>query len=258
MPMTSAYDRFCAWAYARARTHIAPAVRNSQYAYRDALRQALSGQGRWLDVGCGHDMLPEWMASEDRDLNLTAWTATGIDLDFDSIKRHRRLRWRLVGNIERLPFRANSFDLVTANMVIEHVADPIALFTELGRVLTPNGRLIVHTPNASGYTTRLTRLIPESLVRPLAGMLLRRHAEDVYPTFYRANTRQDLAAAAAAGGLDVLSFDFVDSSPQLVRIPPAMAVELAAMRVMTNSSLARFRACILATFGKSHRIPDRL
>jgi ubiquinone/menaquinone biosynthesis C-methylase UbiE len=60
-----------------------------------------------------------------------------------------------------------SVDLVTANMVVEHAEDPAALFAEVDRVLRPGGSFLVHT-NSSGYTTRLTKLIPEGLRPGLA------------------------------------------------------------------------------------------
>jgi SAM-dependent methyltransferase len=249
MAFSAAYDRLCARAYAAARSRFAPAIRNSQYAYRDAIRTALTGTGRWLDVGCGHDLLPEWM--DDRSLDLAGWEVAGIDLDRRAIRRHRSLRWRIVGNVERLPFRSSAFDLITANMVVEHVADPLSLFAELGRVLAPGGRLIVHTPNADGYTTRLTKLLPDRLLAPLASLLLRRHAADVYPTYYRANSRHALQSAAGSGPLALRSFEFVNSSPQLVRVPPLMLVEVLAMRLMQAPARAQHRACILATFERT-------
>ena len=252
MPLTAAYDRLTDRVYDRARAAIAPEVRNSQYAYAERLRAALAGTGRWLDIGCGHDFLPPWMPSSDRNLNLQNWKVTGIDMDARAIARHPDLHHRVVGSGEQLPFEDNAFDLVTANMVVEHVATPERLFAEVRRVLTPGGRLIIHTPNVHGYTTAITRLLPERALAPLARILLRRKAEDVYPTFYRANSVADLQQLADSNGLAIENCELINSSPQAMRILPLMLMELLLMRSLRSRRGERFRACLLTTFRK-HR-----
>ena len=251
MPVTAAYDRLTDRCYGKARALIAPEVRNSQYAYAERLRSALAHGGRWLDIGCGHDFLPEWMSPRDRQLEVARWNVVGIDMDARALARHPALTHRFVGNGEQMPFAPNVFDLITANMVVEHVAEPARLFAEIGRILAPGGQVIVHTPNAHGYTTALTRLLPERALSPLAGALLKRKAEDVYPTYYRANSVADLRALAAGSGLAMDSCDLINSSPQAIRIPPFMVMELLLMRSLRSPHVARFRACLLATFRKS-------
>jgi SAM-dependent methyltransferase len=251
MSVIAAYDRLTDRVYSRARTLIAPEVRNSQYAYAERLREALAGGGRWLDIGCGHDFLPAWMPPRERQLDVERWSVAGIDMDARAIARHPTLTYRVVGNGEHMPFADNVFDLVTANMVVEHVAQPARLFAEIGRILAPGGQVVIHTPNVHGYTTALTRLLPERALSPLAGALLGRHAEDVYPTHYRANSVGDLRALACGGGLVMESCDLVNSSPQAIRLPPFMVIELLLMRSLRSPRAARFRACLLATFRKS-------
>jgi ubiquinone/menaquinone biosynthesis C-methylase UbiE len=46
-----------------------------------------------------------------------------------------------------LPFKDNSFDVVWASEVIEHVADTARWLSEVRRVLAPSGRLLVTTPS---------------------------------------------------------------------------------------------------------------
>jgi SAM-dependent methyltransferase len=253
MSATSTYDRVAQHLYWRARSLIAPEVRNSHYAYAERLRLALKGSGRWLDIGCGHDFLPPWMAPHDRVIDIDRWTVAGIDMDGSAIARHPRLRHRVIGNAERLPFAADSFNLITANMVVEHVAEPSRLFAEISRVLAPGGRVLLHTPNVHGYTTTLTRLLPEQALAPLAGVLLGRKAEDVYPTYYRANSSDEVHVLAERHGLAVDACELINSSPQTVRVPPLMVMELLLMRSMRLPHIARFRACLLATLKKPAR-----
>jgi len=250
MSMISAYDRLNDHVYGRARSLLAPEVRNSQYAYAERLRSALEGGGRWLDIGCGHDFLPPWMRSTDRTLDLRRWCVTGIDMDAQAIARHPGLRHRVIGTGEQLPFEDNAFDLVTANMVIEHVEAPAYLFAEISRILAPGGRVIIHTPNVHGYTTAITRLLPDRALAPLARLLLNRRAEDVYPTFYRANSVTDLRRLARDSGLAVERCELINSSPQAIRILPLMVMELLLLRSLRLRLVERFRACLLTTLRK--------
>lgn len=52
---------------------------------------------------------------------------------------------------ERLPFADSSFDLAICWDVVEHVQDPEQLLAELGRVLRPNGRVLITIINRYAY-----------------------------------------------------------------------------------------------------------
>jgi SAM-dependent methyltransferase len=249
--MGSLYDAVCARSYEFLSRTILPDLRNSQYAYGDALRSLLaSGSGTWMDLGCGHDFLPPWFRADDRKLDLRGWRVIGLDADLDALQRHGNLRHKIFGTAERIPVVDGSLSLISANMMVEHVEHPESLFAEIGRVLAPGGRALIHTPNLEGYTTRLTRAIPDSLLKPLAKALLNRASEDVYPTYYRANTEAAMRAAADRAGLRLVRCEHVDSSPQFYRVPPVMAMEVALMRLARRPRLASLRPCLIAVFEK--------
>ena len=60
----------------------------------------------------------------------------------------------VIGRGEQLPFPTSSFDAVVCSEVLEHVAAPAHVISEIGRVLRPGGRLLFSLPNR----TRLSRL----------------------------------------------------------------------------------------------------
>lgn len=50
-------------------------------------------------------------------------------------------------NAEPIPFSDDSFDLVIATHVIEHISDPISFFREIGRVTKPGGSIYIEAPS---------------------------------------------------------------------------------------------------------------
>jgi 2-polyprenyl-3-methyl-5-hydroxy-6-metoxy-1,4-benzoquinol methylase len=62
----------------------------------------------------------------------------------------------LPGDVFELdPAITGQFDLVIACEIIEHVADAAGLLRQLGRFLTPNGRILLTTPNGSYFRNKL-------------------------------------------------------------------------------------------------------
>ena len=93
-----------------------------------------------LDVGCG--------TGANLKLLQTFGRAEGIDISPQAVDfcHERGLDSVKLGAIEHLPYETGSFDLVTALDVIEHLDDDVAGVRELGRVLRPDGRLLVFVP----------------------------------------------------------------------------------------------------------------
>jgi ubiquinone/menaquinone biosynthesis C-methylase UbiE len=105
---------------------------------------------RVLDVGCGKGGLIISCALRDCD-------AVGIDIDLSEL-RIAKLRSKNFSAISLqlircdakfLPFRNNSFDLVTATSVLEHVDNPERAVKEMVRVLKPEGYILLTIPSPS-------------------------------------------------------------------------------------------------------------
>lgn len=102
--------------------------------------------GKLLDVGCGNGVR---LAQ----LRALGWDVQGQDVDAEAV-RHVREKLGIdahLAPLEDIRFAEESFDCVTLNHVIEHVADPISLITECRRILKKDGILVVVTPNASSF-----------------------------------------------------------------------------------------------------------
>jgi SAM-dependent methyltransferase len=232
--------------YGRLKRLIAPELRYSQDLYEETLKSHLTAETAWLDLGCGHQVLPPWRAAEEQKLVARCRMIVGIDYDFDSLLRHQNLNHRVRGTITRLPFADNSFDLVTANMVVEHLDQPEEQFREVGRVLKPGGVFIFHTPNARGYATRLARLIPGGSKAKLAYILDGREENDVFDTFYRANTEESIGHVAAAAGFEVCKIRMLVSDAIFGVVPPLAALELLWIKLLMTRILRPLRTTIIA------------
>ena len=101
---------------------------------------------RVLDLGCGDG----WMTAE---LSRAGAAPTGIEVAQAAIDRARgrypELDLRLAPIDGPLPIEDNACDVVWASEVIEHVADTARWLSEIRRVLRPEGRLLLTTPNHS-------------------------------------------------------------------------------------------------------------
>jgi SAM-dependent methyltransferase len=231
----------------------APETRFAQELYADVLFRYVRRDTDWLDLGCGRKLLPEWYGDREALLVATARHITGIDYDCPSLCAHSSIRKLVRGDISALPFATGSFSLVTANMVVEHLAHPAKTFAEVNRVLVPKGRFIFITPNALGYITALTRLVPSSIRPRLAKLLENRSQEDVFPTLYRANHPRTIKRLAAVSGFVAEELRLVTSAgmPQLALYPPLSILELMWINLLESELLRIFRQNIIVVLRKA-------
>lgn len=145
---------------------------NQDYLELVATRLSLDKYQRVLDVGCGHG---HW---GQRLLPLLGADATlvGVDQERDWIELARgRSRARGLearsdyqqADAAKLPFADGSFDLVTCQTLLMHVASSTDVLNEMRRVLASGGRLLLaepsNLPNQFSTDTVQRALPPEDL-----------------------------------------------------------------------------------------------
>ncbi len=204
-----------------------------QTRYARFLADHVQGVSQWLDVGCGRQIIPpDKMSLPDQQACFgKVKFLVGLDVD-QAILDHPLLSARVIGLCGNLPFSAESFDLVTANMVVEHVTDPVDFLSDIFRVLRPGGRFIFHTPNSRYYLVRLARLTPNSLKRRIIWKLEQRRDEDIFETHYTLNTPDLVAAAARNTGFEVETLNVVGGDGSFGSLGPLGWVECLALKTV--------------------------
>ncbi len=141
----------------------------SQNGYFKKLK-AYSGQSKSiLECGCGPATILELLWQKNKQFY-------GIDISEKSIALARKRLFNKknihisVGQVEKLKYKDNTFDLVFANAVMEHLTDPDKSVNEMIRVTKKKGKLIIMSPNygspffpsvcsAAGLFPRIARFI---------------------------------------------------------------------------------------------------
>jgi ubiquinone/menaquinone biosynthesis C-methylase UbiE len=232
---------------------IVPDLRNSQYHYRDELRELLDPKNLWLDLGCGRQLFPDWMPNlKNIQKNMFARCQyyIGIDYDLASLHDNKLTKSKIFGNIEKLPIRSGSMDVVSSNMVVEHVKDPDNLFLEVKRVLKSDGVFIFHTANLLNYGTFLSKLIPQGIKNRIIKYLENRDDEDVFPTYYRINTPSKIVHFGRKFGFEIIDMNMVNSSAELVNLGPLVIFELILIWFFNMRLFKNFRSNIICCMKK--------
>jgi SAM-dependent methyltransferase len=113
-------------------------------------RELVGGPGRnVLDLGCRYGALTRAYVEGNH--------VTGVDVDREALAEAAKLgvetHWANLD--ERFPFEADTFDVVVAGELLEHVRDPEHVVAEARRVLRPGGRFVGSVPNAYRLKNRL-------------------------------------------------------------------------------------------------------
>jgi SAM-dependent methyltransferase len=152
-----------------------------------------------LDAGCGHG---NYIIDEYRS---RIHQAVGVDIDRQAVRKNVCLDKVVIANLEDLPFEDEYFDVVLSLWVLEHLENPLPVLSQLYRILKKRGVFIFVTPNKTNGLILLKRLLSTFpvLSRKLFNRLYGRKKEDVFGTFYRANSKSDLRILADRAGFKI-------------------------------------------------------
>jgi SAM-dependent methyltransferase len=207
---------------------------------RRLLDEALPPGAVVLDAGCGR-------TSRLRDYRDRIARLVGVDRDEAAGCENPFVDEFLPADLEQpLPFETDTFDLVYANFVVEHLHNPERAFAEWRRVLKPGGTLVLLTSNRANPLMAMAGRVPRR-----ARMWIKRRGagaaeRDVFPTFYRANTPKRLSHVAASASFTPISVEYVATLHRYgARLPGIagllMAVERALPAARRSTIVAGYR-----------------
>ncbi|HUG92005.1 MAG TPA: class I SAM-dependent methyltransferase [Planctomycetaceae bacterium] len=177
--------------------------------FRAAVLERLAPDSRVLDLGAGRGVVRQM------DVRGCAGRVCGVDPD-GRVLENPQLDEARIGTGEAIPYPDGTFDVVFADNVLEHLAEPPATFREVRRVLKPGGVFLVKTPNRRHYVPTIARITPQSFHRRVNRRRGRDDA-DTFPTLYRANTPRALERLAGNAGLDVRHIRLIEGRPEYLR-----------------------------------------
>lgn len=203
--------------------------------FREAILAALKPQHRILDLGAGAGVVSQ--------MNFRGLAARvcGVDPDL-RVAVNPHLDEGKVGTGEHIPYPDDSFDLVFADNVLEHLADPESVFREVRRVLKRGGLFLAKTPNKRHYMALTARVTPHRF-HQFVNRLRGRASVDTFPTLYKVNTPADVRRYASLTGFAVEAVQLIEGRPEYLRWWfPAYLIGIAYERtVNAAAALAPFR-----------------
>lgn len=233
---------------------------HSQCHYAAFLSTYVTDGVRWLDVGCGRQIVPFWAVPEAEQRTMVSRCACVVGVDADeAIRDHHLLTAKVKGMAGKLPFRSGAFDLLTANMVVEHVDDCQAFLADAFRVLRPGGRFVFHTPNYLHYQVFIASLVPDSIKRSIVWWLERRREQDRFRTYYRMNSVARIRHLAESSGFELEKVKVVGSNGSLGRLGPLGLLECFVLKTCSMLGHGRFNSnlvCALRKLSAADSIPS--
>lgn len=174
--------------------------------YEKLINSALKPDWVLLDAGCGRE------APVLRKYTGKVGKLIGIDCEeFASPIPGIELVRGDIGNMDSID--SNSIDMVISRAVLEHIQNPELVLKEINRVLKLNGNFVFLVPNLYDYSSIISLLVPNKYHPQIVSKVEGRKVDDVFPTYYKINTKKSVYDIAKLSGFKIDKFEYVGQYP---------------------------------------------
>jgi len=123
-------------------------IARKRYAEQFLILEKYIDKGFFLDVGCGMAkvLFEEFVKPSKFDYYCTDIAQEVVDYMNEFTKMQGNEKYSRLGIIQEIPFQENTFDVIYASHILEHSTDIAKAFSEIKRVLKPEGVLLFAVP----------------------------------------------------------------------------------------------------------------
>ena len=209
------------------------------------IRSHLKHDSTILDFGAGRGNLEMLNFQDD------VARVIGVDIDEDILQNPFLDEKHVITPNTPLPLKDASIDLVFSCNVLEHLADPEPVFSEIQRVLKPGGILLAKTTNRNHYISLVARMTP-LWFHKWFNQKRGRETIDTFPTTYLCNSKPQLKRLAQTCGFEIEILKFLEWRPEYLRLtPPTYIGGIAYERIVNSTALlSPYRAVLIVGMRK--------
>jgi SAM-dependent methyltransferase len=182
-----------------------PSAQHPYRLFETRVKNLLRSNSILLDAGCGR--------TAERLQRLSPFARFGIGIDLVKFQNPSSGLQLLKADLEHIPLRSCSVDVVMSVSVMEHLRNPIGAYQEIHRVLKPGGRFLFLTPNLWDYGSLAAKFIPSLLHPFLVARSEGRKEQDTFPTYFRTNTLRAVRKLAHQSGFLVEHHEYLGQYP---------------------------------------------
>jgi len=212
--------------------------------FRERILRHVDSSKVVLDLGAGAGIV------EAMNFRGIAGRVCGVDLD-PRVETNPMLDEGRVSDAAGIPYPDQTFDVVFADNVMEHLDDPISVYREVYRVLKPGGLFLFKTPNKTHYMPIIARLTPHRF-HQVINQIRGRSEMDTFPTHYRSNSITDVQKLGNETGFVVDAIERIEGRPEYLRItwPTYLLGALYERLVNSTEWLAKYRILLVVAMCK--------
>jgi SAM-dependent methyltransferase len=197
---------------------------------------------RVLDLSCGEGALLELLHAAGGEVEGTHYREDDYILKHPRAILSTATIHKEVDLTRRLPFDDQSYDVVIATEVIEHLPSHSAMLAEVSRILKPGGYFLCSTPNIHRLASRLQFALTGYHELRSARLGWHVPADALYSTHHNPVYLPVLHTLLHHNGLHIETVRFIKCSLPALLLIPLLPVVLVATAVETRHAIKRSRA----------------